>query len=124
MYVPVYYILLSSKCEDTYNLALTMANLATNWELNADTIVSDCEMSLTNAIQTLFPEAQLILCRFHVKQTWRKQCIKLNISQDVITAFLGPDGIINILFIIPTSEFTKGIAYIRARFDEGNSRLF
>lgn len=88
--------------------------------MKASSVSCDLEPGLLHEVKTNFAGCSLILCYFHVKQRWRKKLKEeCHFPTSVITKFLGVDGIINILTIIPISEIaTKGIAYVRSKMEE------
>ena len=71
-YLPGFYILLSNKTEMLYDLAFkSLRRILTQndlYKLNIQTITTDTEVALINAINSNFNEAQRIGCWFHLKQ--------------------------------------------------------
>lgn len=121
-YVPIFYILLQSKRDNAYIHAIQGAVSATNWELQARTYTCDFELALANVCRMQFKGGVPILCNFHFKQANRKKLLELGVP--TITSFLGPEGPLNILAIIPIDEISEyGIPFIRSIFNEGTARL-
>jgi len=86
--------------------------------MNSRSITCDFEPTLVRALKEQFPEASTILCFFHWKQALRRKLLK-NIPDIFINRLMSPDGLINILPMVPTIEIPKAVAYIRFVFDEG-----
>ena len=61
-----------------------------------------------------------INCFFHLKQAIVKNLKERNISPELIRILTEPNGLFDILVIIPIDEILcKGIPYIRDNMDEG-----
>lgn len=90
--------------------------------LDLKTVKCDFEQSLINSLRDEFarddPDA-VSGCLFHWKQALRRKLLDLRVSKDVITIFLGENGLINFLVMLTYDEIPKGIAYIREELDEG-----
>ena len=71
-YLPGFYILLSNKTEMLYDLAFkSLRRILTQndlYKLNIQTIITDTEVALINAINSNFNEVQRIGCWFHLKE--------------------------------------------------------
>jgi hypothetical protein len=109
MYVPVFFVLLQTKKQLAY------------WHAISQCIATcDFERGLINAVQDHFPDNPLVGCEFHWKQAIRRKLLDLRIPKDIISRLVDPEGLLNILTVIPINEIEcKGIPYIRAHFDEG-----
>jgi hypothetical protein len=119
MYVPVFYVLLQTKKEMAYWQAISQCIIASDFKLKAKTTTCDFERGLHNAVQEHFPDSPLVGCKFHWKQALRRKLIDLRVPKDIISRLVDPDGLINILTVIPIEDIeSKGIPYIRAHFDE------
>ena len=70
--IPALYILINGKYEIFYNHILeSVINLITQnreYELAVETIVTDSEKALINAVKKYFPNIRRIACFFHYKQ--------------------------------------------------------
>ena len=70
--IPALYILINGKYEIFYNHILeSVINLITQnreYELTVETIVTDSEKALINAVKKYFPNVRRIACFFHYKQ--------------------------------------------------------
>jgi hypothetical protein len=120
IYVPMFWILLQSKLEEAYLHALHFAITASGRKFMAKTMMSDFELNIMAACKWDFPEALQMGCIFHWKQALRRKLLELRLPKQLISAFLGPAGLINILTVVPLEEIeSKAIPYIRANFDEG-----
>ena len=74
-------------------------------EMDAVSITCDFERGLINACIEEFPAAYTIMCEFHFKQCLRKKLNNdLKFDQEEITHLIGPDGLIEFLFVLPPSE--------------------
>jgi hypothetical protein len=61
-YVPIFFCLMTSKCEDSYIHAIQACISAANWDLTASTYCSDFEKGLINALKMQFnnnPDAKV-----------------------------------------------------------------
>ena len=100
-YFPSFYILMSNKTEILYDLIFksVIRILSQNniYQLNINTITTDTELALINAVNTNFPNTQRIGCWFHLKQDLIREAkilgllnkknnkINTDITYDVIT---------------------------------------
>ena len=115
LYVPIFFILLQSKDQVAYYLALQMAINGSGWKLNAKTKTCDFERSLLNAMNEQFPEAETptVGCLFHFKQALRKKLLQFKIPHEMISELMDDKGLINILPIVDPDELTtKVIVFI------------
>ena len=71
-YLPGFFILMSNKTEILYTMIFkSIINILTQhniYKLSINTITTDTEIALINAIKTNFPNTQRIGCWFHLKQ--------------------------------------------------------
>ena len=110
MYVPVFYILLQSKYETVYYLALQQVINCSEWKFEPKTFTCDFEIALINAIKTNWKDeakAEIIGCYFHMKQAARRKLLKLNIDKDVISNLVDENGLFNILPLVPIDEIVR-----------------
>ena len=82
-YLPAFFILMSNKTEILYNQIfcsvkriLTQNNI---YNLNIETITTDSEIGLINAINNNFPNSQRIGCLFHLKQDLMREAKTLGL---------------------------------------------
>jgi len=113
LYVPIFFILLQSKDQVAYYLALQMAINGSGWKLDAKTKTCDFERALLNALNEQFPEVETptIGCLFHFKQAIRRKLLSYRISREVIHDLMGPNGLINLLTIVPVEEIITKVSY-------------
>lgn len=116
LYVPIFFILLQSKDQVAYYLALQMAINGSGWKLDAKTKTCDFERALLNALNEQFPETETptVGCLFHFKQALRRKLLSYRIPHDVISNLMGPNGLINILTIVPVEEILTKVSFVKA----------
>jgi hypothetical protein len=121
LYVPVFYVLLQSKLENTYFHALQLCISSADWKFLAKTVTCDFEQALLNAVEANFPAVPIVGCVFHWKQALRRKLLARGIPRDIVSNLMGSDGLINILTHCPIEEIEiKAIPYIRHHFNEGD----
>lgn len=102
MYVPVFFVLLQSKKTCAYYHALQQCICASDWKLEAMTFTSDFEQAIMSQLKHQFPEGVGIFCLFHFKQALLRKLKEYGIPAALITALIGPNGVMKILTEIPT----------------------
>ena len=114
-YLPIYYVLMQSKCLESYKIVLSNIVFQTDWRLQPKSITSDFEQALMTSLQQEFgKEIPYIACEFHWKQAIRRKLIGYNLPLDHISKIIGNNGYMEILCIIPIVEIIpKGIPYVR-----------
>jgi hypothetical protein len=117
-YIPVFYVLMQSKLEVVYKLAINLCKTASDDLMQAKSITCDFEIGLINALQFHFEKTIIVGCLFHWKQSIRRKLGVLKIPVSVISSLVDSNGLLNILTEIPIPELAKGIAFIRHTFDE------
>ena len=121
LYVPIFYVLLQSKLENTYFHALQLCISSADWKFDAKTVTCDFEQGLLNAVKANFPLSPIVGCVFHWKQALRRKMLGYRIPKDIISSLMSSDGLINILTHCPIAEIeTKAVPYIRENFNEGD----
>jgi hypothetical protein len=122
MYVPIFYVLMQSKNEMAYKHAFCMYVAATGDSMEVINATCDFEKGLINALKDQF-QKPVVGCEFHWKQAIRRKLLELNVPRDKISDLMDANGLINLLTTIPIEEIeSKGIPYIRARFNEGQHK--
>jgi hypothetical protein len=106
-YVPVFYVLLQNKLENTYIQALQQIVAKCGGHLNPASFTCDFEKGLLNALEMQFPRSKPVLCLFHWKQAIRRKLEKLRISKQVISKLVDENGLLNLLTVIPVAEIEK-----------------
>jgi hypothetical protein len=122
VYVPIFYVLLQSKKEETYKHALRLCAAAANDRLEVHNVTCDFEMGIINAMKDQFKKP-VVGCEFHWKQAVRRKLLALQVPKENISDLMGPDGLIHLLTEIPIADIErKGIPYIRHRYNEGQHK--
>jgi len=112
LYLPVFYILLQSKSYFTYCKAIEAVNFICHEEWNPETITCDFEKALIEALHRQFPRVPQVLCYFHWKQALRKKLNALHITQAIKAQLVGPNGLLELITLIPISEIALGLLQI------------
>jgi hypothetical protein len=121
LYVPVFYVLLQSKKEATYDRTLEGCYNTSDKRMKATTFTSDFELAIINSMATRFPTATPVGCLFHWKEAIRRKAKDFHLSKEMISHLIGQNGIMNILTVIPVQEIlSKGIPYYRSRTNESS----
>ena len=119
-YVPVFYILLTSKTEKIYGHALRLMNESAGNKMNPASVTCDFEKGLHNAILAAFPKAVINGCLFHWKQALRRKLVDLKFEElSVLDRFMHPQSLETLTLIPPNEIEIKGIPYVRSIVDEG-----
>ena len=112
-FVPVFYVLLTSKTLQIYRHALYWVKTMTQFKMRPTTISCDFEKALHNAIKIEFPTAIVSGCLFHWKQAIRRKIIDLKFDEPVVDRFMNAISL-QTLTVIPPNEIVKyGIPYVR-----------
>lgn len=80
-YVPVFFVLCTSKTYDTYWNLLQYISDACGEKPRPKQVVCDFELALINAVRDWFPGAKIIGCHFHFKQACQRKMKKYRIPQ-------------------------------------------
>ena len=112
-FVPVFYVLLTSKTQQIYRHALHWVKNATQFKMRPLTITCDYEKALHNAITIEFPTAIINGCLFHWKQAIRRKIIDLKFDEPVLDRFMNPISFSTLTVIPPNEIFKYGIPYVR-----------
>lgn len=83
-YIPLVFCLLKDKTQKSYEFCLSkVAELCKNVDVNLSPleIVVDFEMSIHNAINSIWENIKISGCRFHLTQAWYRQIQKLGLTQ-------------------------------------------
>ncbi|XP_016657607.1 uncharacterized protein LOC107882945 [Acyrthosiphon pisum] len=84
-YVPLVYFLLPDKCKDTYarSFGYVIEKCSEiNLSFSPSKIVSDFEEAIHIGAKTIWPEIQIVGCRFHLTQNWWKHIQNLGLSKE------------------------------------------
>ena len=121
-YVPVFYVLLTSKTEQIYRHVLYWVKTTTQYKMRPLTITCNFEKALHNAISVEFPTAIINGCLFHWKQAIRRKILDLKFDEPVVDRFMNPIAL-QTLTIIPPNEIMKyGIPFVRDIVDHELSK--
>lgn len=113
-FVPVSYILMTSRKAVSYFQAFHFLISDTDFEFTPGTITCDFEPGLVKELRHQFPECKINGCLFHFKQACRRKMLELCIPKDQISVAM-ERGMLDLLTVVPPSELrTKGIPYVRS----------
>ena len=116
-FVPVFYILLTSKKEQIYRHALYLVKSTVGSKINPASVTCDFEKALHNAVRMEFPTSIINGCLFHWKQAIYRKVISLKFDEPVIDRFKDRK-VFEQLTLIPPNEIRKyGIPYVREIMD-------
>ncbi|EGZ18329.1 hypothetical protein PHYSODRAFT_332150 [Phytophthora sojae] len=122
LYVPVCYVLVQVKSQETYWRVLNELVILSNRQLEPENVTCDFEPALVNAVLEQFPTANLVGCLFHWKQALRRKMLELRLPEDQIKDALSP-GRLDTLTVIPEDQIAeKGVRYVRSIVDETGSK--
>eukprot|EP00644_Phytophthora_capsici_P013144 jgi/Phyca11/100995/e_gw1.5.973.1 len=114
LFVPVFYTLCSAKTQDTYWHLLEAVCVAADDKIGPSMIVCDFEAGLQEAVQVQFPDAAVVGCYFHFKQTCRRKMKSLGIAEAEIRIAM-TKGNLDMLTVIPHGKIDgRGIEYSEA----------
>lgn len=122
VYVPVMYILLTSKTEDLYWHALHWVIVTAGCRLDPKIVSCDFEKALHNAVSNQFRSSSICGCLFHWKQALPRKMKEYKIDDEQIEMSM-TKNCLGILTIIPQSEIkVKGIPFVRSCIPETEGR--
>jgi hypothetical protein len=83
----------------------------------------DFEIAMINAVEEMFPRAEIVGCLFHFKQALRRKLIKLRVPLYQVSFLMIP-GVLDILTVIPIEEIkTIGIPFVKKLLGNGSQVL-
>ena len=119
VFVPVFYVLLTSKNTQIYRHALHWIRSSVDHKMQPLTITCDFEKALHSAIKTEFPSARINGCLFHWKQAIRKKLKDLRFEESSVVDRFMHRSTLETLTIIPPNEIEEfGIPFVRDIIDE------
>ncbi|ETN03634.1 hypothetical protein PPTG_23761 [Phytophthora nicotianae INRA-310] len=122
VYVPLLYVLVNSKSQETYWRVLEQLIMASDRLLEPRDVTCDFELALINAVIEQFPTANIVGCHFHWKQALRRKMIELKIPKEQIADAM-KSGKLDVLTVIPAEEvLDKGLRYVRSIIDETETK--
>ena len=127
-FAPVMYVLMSGKTKMMYFQVLHFLLTATDFKLNPRRISCDNEEALVSQIELQFPATRTLIgedrvvrrvqgtdlntCLFHLKQAFRRKCVKMGIPEWQIRIAM-ERGMVDLLCVLPPDELKdKGIPFI------------
>ena len=84
-YVPLVFALLPSKTEAVYTTLLQMVSVLCQERqlyLKPSVVHIDFEVAMHNAVLSVFPNARIDCCHFHLGQSWWRKIQKLGLSAE------------------------------------------
>ena len=120
VYLPVLYILMTSKKQELYCHALNHVVSLSNWHLNVNSYTTDFKIAIMNSCRIIFCATSFhVGCFFHLKQAWRRYLIsKIGFLAEEI-AYAMKAGVLDLLCIIPQDEIREiGIPFVRLLIEE------
>lgn len=103
VYLPLYYVLVDTKKQDTYWRVLEQLIIASDRMLEPRDVTCDFELALIKAVIEQFPRANIVGCLFHWKQALRRKMLDLKISRERIAYAMKP-GKLDVLTVVPADE--------------------
>ncbi|ETM34009.1 hypothetical protein L914_18810 [Phytophthora nicotianae] len=100
LFVPVYFVLCSSKAKDMYFDILKLIYRDTSEKLEPCDVVCDFEMPMIQAIEKQFLNAEVIGCLFHFKQAVRRQMKTTYSIPDAEVCIAMEKGVLDVLKMI------------------------
>ena len=118
LFVPVFYVLCTSKTHDTYWNALQFIGNACGDTIRPKSVVCDFEAALINAVTDWFPETQVIGCLFHFKQACKRRIVKYRIPPTEANIAM-ERGVLDMLTVIdPSKIVSHGFVYVKNKIRE------
>ncbi|OWZ11092.1 LOW QUALITY PROTEIN: hypothetical protein PHMEG_00015947 [Phytophthora megakarya] len=112
MFVPVYYVLSTSREKRAYWNIVHFIAQGTDQQIEPAEIVCDFEPALQNALQVQFPNAIVIGCLFHLKQALRRAMKRFAIP-DVECTIEMTRGVLNVLTVIAHDQVELGTKWVK-----------
>jgi hypothetical protein len=104
-YIPLAFCLLPDKCTQTYRdlLLLIMTECSKlNLTFCPKHVVADFEKAIYNAVSAVWPQSQIVGCRFHLRQAWWRKIQALGLSKELIQLVNG--FVLDLSTMQPTNE--------------------
>jgi len=101
-YVPVFYVLMTSKTQQIYRQALRWFKITVDRKIAPVSVTCDFEIALQNAIMEVFPGVVVNGCLFHWKQAIYRKIIDLNFHEDVCERMMWKDSLEVLTIINPS----------------------
>ena len=118
VYVPVMYVLMTSKTEALYWHVMHWVIVTSGWKMDPFSVTCDFEKGLINAVKQQFMDSVINSCHFYWKQALHRKMLELKINNDSIS-MATRKHVIDVLTVIPRNEIIrKGIPYVKYILDE------
>ena len=113
-YIPVCWILMTSKSEALYHHAIFHLVSRTNGKADPTSITCDFEIAIIKQLKQFFPEANINGCLFHWKQACRKKMKSLRLPDAQVTIAM-QRNMLDLLCVVPRKDLRAiGIPYIHS----------
>ncbi|KAG2916481.1 hypothetical protein PC119_g18756 [Phytophthora cactorum] len=117
IFVPVYYVLSTSRTGDSYWDMMHFVVQGTDQQLEPAEIVCDFETGLLNAVNTQFPNALVIGCLFHLKQALRRAMKRFAIPEEECCIAM-ISGVLDMLTVAEHSLIERGTKWVKREIRE------
>ncbi len=118
MLIPIYYVLMSCKCEEAYRLVFHHIKVASGVKLDMHSAMHDFEMAIINAVASVFNPAFHTGCFFHMKQALRAKMVDFKFSSEFIREHL---PLFDFLTVCERSRLATGVEFIRHKVLSGKT---
>ncbi|KAK1941006.1 hypothetical protein P3T76_007712 [Phytophthora citrophthora] len=112
LYVPVYYVLSTSRSGDSFWDIMHFIVQGTDQQLEPAEVVCDFESALIQAVQTQFPNAIIIGCLFHLKQALRRAMKRFAIPVEECAIAMSR-GVVDMLTVVSPSLIERCIKWVK-----------
>ncbi|KAK1937824.1 hypothetical protein P3T76_009561 [Phytophthora citrophthora] len=118
LFLPVFFVLCTSKTQDMYWNVINAVVIACNEKLLPETVVCDFESALIDAESVQFKDARVVGCYFYFKQTcMRYMETKVMIASDAVKIAMAP-GFLDLLTVIPQHKIGgPGVRCVTRKFE-------
>jgi hypothetical protein len=115
MLIPIYYVLMSCKCEEVYLLVFHHIKVDSGGRLNIHSTMHDFEMA---TVASVFNPAFHTGCFFHMKQALRAKMVDYKFSSEFIREHL---PLFDFLTVCERSHLADGVEFIRHKVLSGKT---
>ncbi|GMF20429.1 unnamed protein product [Phytophthora fragariaefolia] len=112
LFVPVFYVLSTSRTGDDYWDMIHFIVQATDRQIEPAEIVCDFEAALMDSLQMHFPNAIVLGCLFHMKQALRRAMKRFAIPEDECLIAMTP-GVSDTLTVLNHAKVKGGMKWVR-----------
>lgn len=114
LYVPVFFILATSKSSDTYWNSLQFVSNACGVKLKPKEVVCDFERALITAVGDWFDGVRIIGCLFHFKQAVRRRMKKERLPEPEVKIAM-ERGVLDVLTVLEHERIPQGIKWVKKK---------